>query len=107
MRSILAFVVAAFVTILLAGAPAATKDLCNGGQPACQLQADTPFKMAAEMPTPPKASRPAGAAKMSSVCSGKTGVALQRCKCEAKGESGKPCHFIPAHPPVGASCACR
>src|SRR3954453_21755671 len=62
MRSILAFVVAAFVTILLAGAPAATKDLCNGGQPACQLQADTPFKMAAEMPTPPKASRPAGAA---------------------------------------------
>jgi hypothetical protein len=106
MRSIFAFVVAALVTILLTGAPAATKDLCNGGQPACQVQADTPFKLAAEIPAPPKMSRPGSASKMAT-CSGKTGVALQRCRCEARGEPGFPCHFVPAHPPVGASCACR
>ena len=104
MRSMLACLVAAFVAMLLIGAPAIATDACNGGPAACRIQADAPFKLAAEMPAQPRMSRKGTA---SPKCTGKFGVALQRCKCEAKGEPGFPCHFVPAHPPVPASCACR
>ena len=109
MKNVLACLAAAFLTILVTGAPATANDSCNADALACRVEANTPFRLAAEMPAQPRISRaePRISRAATSSCTGKTGVALQRCKCEARGEPGFPCRFVPAHPPVPASCLCR
>ena len=103
MRSIKACLVAAFAAILLIGSPVTASDACNDGQPICQVQADTPFKLAADYSAKPRAS----AKSMSSECRGLSGVTKRKCQCEAGGKPGFPCHFMPAHFPVGESCSCQ
>jgi hypothetical protein len=103
MRSIKACLVAAFAAILLVGSPAAANDACNAGQPMCRVQADTPIRLAADLSVKP----PGSARLAASECRGKFGVELRKCKCEAKGEPGFPCRFVPAHPPVRESCLCQ
>jgi hypothetical protein len=103
MRSIKSCLVAAFAAILLIGSPAAASDACNAGQSMCRVQADTPIRLAADYTATPRAS----AKLASSECRGKFGVALRKCKCEAKGEPGFPCRFVPAHPPIRESCLCQ
>lgn len=99
MRSIKACLLAVFASILLIGSPAFAKDVCNTGQPSCQLQADTSFKLAADYAVKPKAR-----AGFSAKCSGMSGTELSKCRCEAKGENGFPCHFRPGPPP---RCLCE
>jgi hypothetical protein len=103
MRSIKACLVAAFAAILLIGSPAVANDVCNTGQPMCRVQADTPMRLAAELPVKP----PGSARIIPSECRGMFGVDLRKCKCEAGGKPGFPCHFMAAHPPVGESCNCE
>jgi hypothetical protein len=98
MRSIKACLVAAFAAILLIGSPAAANDACNAGQPMCRVQADTPIRLAADLSVKPPA-----AARLNQ-CRGLSGVALSKCKCEASGEPGFPCHFRPAPRPA---CLCE
>lgn len=99
MRSLKACLVAAFAAILLIGSPAAANDACNAGQPMCRIQADTPIRLAADF-----SAKPRGSAGISARCSGLSGMALSKCKCEAKGESGFPCHFRPGLRPA---CLCE
>jgi hypothetical protein len=99
MRSIKACLLAVFAAILLIGSPAAATDVCDTGQPMCRVQAEPSFKLAADYSVKPK-----GPAGLSAKCGGLSGTDLAKCKCEAKGEPGFPCHFRAGPPP---RCLCR
>jgi hypothetical protein len=100
--SIKALLVAAFAATLLICSPAlAADDSCNATQSMCAVQTNTPMRLAADY-----AVKPGNAAKLAQ-CTGMSGVAQKKCKCEAQGEPGFPCHFRPGSGSAPSRCLCE
>ena len=101
MRSVRAFLVAVFVSILSIGSPAAANDSCNGAQAMCPAQGSGPVRLAADYSVKPHSKSERCA------CLGTSGIERRKCQCECQGTSRFPCQFMPAHFPVPESCSCQ